>query len=132
MTQKQNANVLRGKYWKSDPEFDNLIRDLKPSGLEFLKQKYLDDLDDYSRIGIQNLNKNEFEEYQLKKQRYKRICEESEKRYHDTLTLDNKDYHFSDNYDYVINESKDGTIDAWDIGLTEYGIEIKKRNSEDK
>ena len=55
----------------------------------------------------------------------KMISEELERRYHDTILLDDKDIHFSQNHNYIIESSKDGTQKLWQVSMDDIGIKIK-------
>ena len=122
---KTSSEVIRSKSWKSQPDFDNLIRDIDISSLRFLKSKYKKDITYYKRHTdlSDEVNLREFKGMQ---QRLKMISEELERRYHDTILIGDKDIHFSNNHDYVISESKDGLREVWQVSLDDIGIKTKK------
>ncbi len=126
MSSETTRENIRSKSWKSQPAYDVFLSDTDMSGLRFLKTKYERDLWDYQLDHDLNNPKN-FEEYKEIQQRYKMICEELEKRYHDTLLLDEDDVHFSENYEYIVNESKDGKREIWSVDLYEDEPKIKVR-----
>lgn len=125
MNQTTREN-LRSKSWKRQPEYDKLLADTDPSGLKFLKLKYEKDLNSYLLYNDLN-NPDNFSEYKEMQQRYKMICEELERRYYDTLLLDNKDIHFSEDYEYVVSEDKWGNREVWDVCYDENESVIKSR-----
>lgn len=127
MTRKKTepAEVIRSKSWMSQPEFDNLIRDIDISSLRFLKWKYKDDIQHMKN----SLNLNDSENmhmYKQMEQRYKMISEELRKRYHDTILLDDRDIHFSKNHDFIISEDKHGRREIWVVSLDDVGLAVKK------
>ena len=60
------------------------------------------------------------------------LDEEIEKRIHDTVLLDEKDIHFTDNYDMVVSTDKYGKVELWDVSLTNDTVNTRKLNSLDK
>ena len=124
MTRKKSENeeIIRSKSWWSQPEFDNLIRDISVSSLRFLKYKYKHDIKEMFSSGIDS---NKFHDYKLMKQRFKMISEELKKRYLNTVLADKSDIHFSDNYEYIIVEYPDGFKELYDVSLDNAGVNVK-------
>jgi len=127
----QPAEILRSKRWESQPDFDNLIRDIDISSLKFLKSKYLKEVKQYDN-DIRNLSDEAFNDLITKRQRLLMLDEEIEKRIHDTVLLDEKDIHFTDNYDMVVSTDKYGKVELWDVSLTNDTVNTRKLNSLDK
>jgi len=118
------SDLIRSKSWESQPEFDNLIRDIDISSLRFLRNKYIKDIRYFKKSNDLSIKEN-IHEYKQMQQRLKMISEELERRYHDTILLDDKDIHFSQNHNYIIESSKDGTQKLWQVSMDDIGIKIK-------
>lgn len=127
MTRKktEQAEVLRSKSWMSQPQFDNLIRDIDVSSLRFLKLKYKDEIRNLKQTTDLGISENMYK-YKQMEQRFKMVSEELKRRYHDTLLLNDRDIHFSRNHDYVILEDGEGHREIWSVCMDNVGVNTKR------
>jgi len=102
-----NKRIIRTRGANSQWQFDKMLEDTDVSGLAYLKQKYKDDMVDYSLTHDLN-NPSFFSEYKEIQQRYKMINEELENRYSflENSDLFSKDIHFNENYDVVYKDER--------------------------
>lgn len=120
---KTTREMLRSKSWKSQPEFDNIISDITPSGLQYLKEKYENDI--YSFYKTHNLSIDEYKtEYTEMQQRFKMINEELERRIKDTSLSFEHEIVFDKDSDTVIETNQTtGNVTIHDVYYADnYGI----------
>jgi len=123
---------LRTKSANSQYQFDKLLGDTDISGLRFLKEKYKDDMIDYT-MGHDLNNPEYFSEYKGIQQRFKMINEELYNR--NTFTEDNSLYgdepHFNSNYD-IVTKDEYGEIKVLHPSLNVYGkVDITEIDEDD-
>ena len=123
---------IRTRGAESQWQFDKLLSDTSVSGLAFLKQKYKNDIVEYtSSHDLQN--PEYYAELKEIQQRYKMISEELENRYNNTIDslLVSKDIHFNENYD-IVTQDDYGEVVVYRPSLTHGGnIEIIEIDEED-
>ena len=78
----QKSKYRKTNSWRRQPEFDNMLKDVTISGLQYLQSKYEKQVRNYMSTHDINIKEN-FQELQGIKQRYKMICEEIERRWND-------------------------------------------------
>lgn len=123
-------NVIRNKNWKRQPEYDNLLKELSYSELEFLRCKYHRELQLFPKSNDINVPEN-FSEYKLMQQRWNWINEELERKNHDEALLDSGDIHTDVSGQYVVSQYNDRENDVQAVAFIAGSTEVMQTSADD-